>query len=166
MYNSRAANHLARRTLTPQWRDFKKSLRRHLQLPSHSGNFSAFRERQGPLIPTYRKADTTAGLNLISMVYANIKTEVHMPLFLNQWPRAICKVCRLASTITVVCWLLILIVKLFNSLTSYNSISCIYVFSGQILVVFILRPRKLGWSVTLWLYHIRKRIYDLLPYMV
>ena len=63
-----------RRVLTDEWRNFKKSLRHHLNLSTHATNSMAYYQRQG-LRPTYTRADTEAGLTLIRMVYENVKTQ-------------------------------------------------------------------------------------------
>ena len=62
-----------RQVLTQEWRNFKKSLRNHLALPSHLSESSAYYQRQGQRA-VYTRADTEAGLNLVRMVYENVIT--------------------------------------------------------------------------------------------
>ena len=62
-----------RRVLTTEWRSFKKSLRYHLGLSSHLADSRDYYQRQG-LSPLHSRIDTEAGLNLIRMVYENVKT--------------------------------------------------------------------------------------------
>ena len=73
VYNNAARNNRPR-TLTVEWRNLKKGLRKHVLLQSHQVNSRHYFQRQG-LIPSFDKADTVAGLNLIRMVYENIKSQ-------------------------------------------------------------------------------------------
>ena len=70
----RSTSNPNRNILTNEWRSFKKSLRSHLNLASHCQNSRTFYQRQS-LHQTYTNKDTVAGLNLIRLVYENIKTQ-------------------------------------------------------------------------------------------
>ena len=62
-----------RQVLTIEWRNFKKSIRNHLGLSSHLSESQAYYQRQRQRT-VYTRADNEAGLNLIRMVYENVKT--------------------------------------------------------------------------------------------
>ena len=69
----RSQTHPNRQILTDEWRNFKKGLRCHLGLPSHLSESVSYYQLQGRQA-AYTGSDTEAGLNLIRMVYENVKT--------------------------------------------------------------------------------------------